>query len=307
MNDSKFAKGVFCDACHKAQDPRESTAGTSNSHSTSSQVFSTFGATKEIGEPNHCDIPGGASEWYVYQAPASDTLHIDTDGSDFDTVLAVYTGPGTDFASLVPVACDNDHGLDGHDSSVRFNATQGTIYFVAVDGVGGASGTVVLNFHLGAAPVITAQPVGVITQLGAPVSLSVNATGTAPLSYQWRRDGVEVPAATNTTITFNPVQAAHAGHYSVLVSNPVDQLTSAEAVLIAPPLDQVQYQVPTVNGQRQLRIFGPAGLGTFLQASTNLVTWITIYTNQSTSGTLDFTETQIPFFSERYYRFSAEP
>ena len=79
------------------------------------------------------------------------------------------------------------------------------------------------------------------------------------------------------------------------------------SILIAPPLNQVQYQILSVNGQRQLRLFGPAGLGTFLQASTNLVTWTSIYTNQSTSGTLDFTETQVPAFVQRYYRFSAEP
>ena len=272
---------------------------------TSSQVFSTFGATKEIGEPNHCGIPGGASEWYVYQAQSSDTLHIDTAGSDFNTVLAVYTGPGTDFASLIPVACHS--GLDGHDSSVEFTATQGTIYYIAVDGVGGVSGTVVLNFNLGPAPQITAQPAGVISQLGASVSLSVTASGMDPLAYQWSRDGVNVAGATNSTLNFNPVQAAHAGHYTVVVSNPVAPLTSAEAILIAPPLNQVQYQILSVNGQRQLRLFGPAGLGTFLQASTNLVTWTSIYTNQSTSGTLDFTETQVPAFVQRYYRFSAEP
>ena len=36
-----------------------------------SQVFSTVGATKEAGEPDHYGQAGGASQWYVYTAPAS--------------------------------------------------------------------------------------------------------------------------------------------------------------------------------------------------------------------------------------------
>ena len=173
--------------------------------------------------------------------------------------------------------------------------------------MGGVSGTVVLNFNLGTPPAITSQPAGVISQLGAVATLSVAATGMTPLTYQWQRDGISLSGATNFALTFNPVQASHAGHYTVVVSNPVDAVTSAEAILIAPPLDQVQYQVQTVNGQRQLRIFGPAGLGTLLQASTNLVTWTTVYTNLSSNGTLDFTETQIAGVPQRYYRLSASP
>lgn len=117
-----------------------------------SQVFNTYGSTKELGEPNHCDVLGGASQWFAYEAPASGTLTVSTDGSAFDTVLAVYTGPGTDFESLVPVACDNNSGLDGSDSRVVFAATAGTIYLIAIDGVGGATGDVLLSYRLETVP-----------------------------------------------------------------------------------------------------------------------------------------------------------
>ena len=119
------------------------------------QMFSTVGATKDPGEPNHCGEPGGASEWYAYQPPANGLLVIDTQGSSFDTVLAVYTGPGTDFQSLVPVACDNNSGSDGKTSMVRFQATKDTVYFIAVDGVGGAAGVVVLNYVLNTLPTLS--------------------------------------------------------------------------------------------------------------------------------------------------------
>ncbi len=119
------------------------------------QIFSTVGATKDPGEPNHCGEAGGASAWYAYQPPASGSLAINTEGSDFDTVLAVYTGPGTDFESLVSVACDNDSGSNGKTSKVLFRVTKDTVYYIAVDGVGGAAGTVVLNYALNRPPIIS--------------------------------------------------------------------------------------------------------------------------------------------------------
>jgi len=65
-----------------------------------------------------------------------------TAGSDFDTVIAVYTAAGGDFSSLTEAACDNDGGIDGQDSLVSFDVTADTIYYVAVDGVEAATGVV---------------------------------------------------------------------------------------------------------------------------------------------------------------------
>src|SRR5512135_1680398 len=54
---------------------------------------SNVGATKEDWEPDHAGVTGGASVWFSWTAPADDDMVFDTDGSDFDTVLAVYTWP----------------------------------------------------------------------------------------------------------------------------------------------------------------------------------------------------------------------
>ena len=114
------------------------------------QIFNTVGASKDEGEPNHCGILGGASQWIYYQAPSDGIFILNTDGSGFDTVLAVYTnnGPVVDFTNLVSVACDNDGGLDGHASAVAFAVTRNTLFYVAVDGVGSAMGRVQLNYKL---------------------------------------------------------------------------------------------------------------------------------------------------------------
>lgn len=102
-------------------------------------------ATKETGEPYHGGNAGGKSVWWTWYCPASGTATIDTEGSSFDTLLGVYTG--TAVASLTTVAGDNDSGA-GSASLVTFACTAGTTYQIAVDGFGGASGNVTLNWDV---------------------------------------------------------------------------------------------------------------------------------------------------------------
>jgi hypothetical protein len=115
---------------------------------TGTHLFSTVGAIKEEGEPDHCGVPGGASYWFSYAPPASGQLFLNTDGSSFDTVLAVYTATGPTYADLVSVACDNNSGANGLTSSLNFPAAAGVNYYIVVDGVGATTGTVRLNYKL---------------------------------------------------------------------------------------------------------------------------------------------------------------
>jgi hypothetical protein len=114
-----------------------------------SQVFQTAPG-KDPGEPNACGVVGGSSYWLAYTAPANGVLTMNTDGSSFDTVLAVYVDNGSNqgYPSLVSVACDNNSGSDGRDSKVVFNVTANRTYYVQIDGVNGATGTVYLNYNL---------------------------------------------------------------------------------------------------------------------------------------------------------------
>lgn len=101
-----------------------------------------IGATKEDGEPNHANDPGGRSVWYRWTAPSAGTWVLDTAGSSFDTTLAAYTG--TAVGSLALVA-QNDDAREDRTSRVLFDATAGTTYRIAVDGYGGDAGGIVLK------------------------------------------------------------------------------------------------------------------------------------------------------------------
>ena len=107
---------------------------------------SSLGATKEPGEPDHAGEPGGHSVWWKW-APwhGGERISFDTVGSSFATVLAVYTRSVD--GTLTPVAADNG-SAGGGASRVSFAATFGVNYYVAVDGVDGASGAVTLRYFV---------------------------------------------------------------------------------------------------------------------------------------------------------------
>ena len=112
-------------------------------------VSHNHGATKEPGEPNHAGQPGGRSIWYRWQAPSSGPATFSTFGSSLDTVLAVYTGTAVN--TLTQVASnDDDAQMKLLTSKVTFTATAGTIYWIAVDGLGGRAGDIILRWNVGA-------------------------------------------------------------------------------------------------------------------------------------------------------------
>jgi murein DD-endopeptidase MepM/ murein hydrolase activator NlpD len=82
-----------------------------------------------------------------------------------------------------------------------------------------------------APPSIAMPPHSQTAQLGITVALSAIATGTPPLSYQWRKNGVNIPAANSATFTLNSVTLADNASYSVLVSNSFGTVQSRPASL----------------------------------------------------------------------------
>jgi subtilisin family serine protease len=100
-------------------------------------------ATQETGEPAHAGNSGGRSVWWTWTPPLTGPVTLATLGSDFDTLLAVYTGGSPASASLT---AENNDAPPGSTSAVSFTATAGTTYRVAVDGVAAAWGTITLTW-----------------------------------------------------------------------------------------------------------------------------------------------------------------
>ena len=85
------------------------------------------------------------------------------------------------------------------------------------------------------APTISSAPAAQTITAGATATFSVTAAGTAPLSYQWKKDGVVLAGATNATYSVSTATSASAGSYAVTVTNSAGAVTSAAAVLTINP------------------------------------------------------------------------
>jgi hypothetical protein len=106
-----------------------------------------FNATGETDEPNHAEVSEPIkSVWYSYTPELNGTLGIDTLGSDFDTVLAIYTGSSV--SSLTELDSNDDAPGLGLQSSVSASVRNGSSYFIAVAGYAGSEGQIKLNYSL---------------------------------------------------------------------------------------------------------------------------------------------------------------
>ena len=81
------------------------------------------------------------------------------------------------------------------------------------------------------APWITTQPVSLTVSAGQSASFFVTATGSIPMTYQWRKNGGAIPGATNLTYTITSASAADAASYSIAILNSVNVATSVPATL----------------------------------------------------------------------------
>ena len=107
-------------------------------------------ATEESGEPTHHGVGGGKSVWWTWTAPASGNVEINTVGSGFDTVLAVYEGSSVNDLTRLASNDDIDYGRV-LQSRLTLSAAAGQSYQIAVDGYDGATGSIAVALTLDAA------------------------------------------------------------------------------------------------------------------------------------------------------------
>ncbi len=79
---------------------------------------------------------------------------------------------------------------------------------------------------------VTVNPVNHTNEVGTtPMSITVDAGGTGPLSYQWRKSNVDIPGQTSSSISLASA-FTNAGSYTVVVTNTVGRITNSPAVVL---------------------------------------------------------------------------
>lgn len=81
------------------------------------------------------------------------------------------------------------------------------------------------------APTVLSHPQSQPVVINSNATLMVVASGTPPLSYQWRHNGVNLAGATQSSYTRANAQFAHSGNYDVVVSNAYNEVTSHVALV----------------------------------------------------------------------------
>jgi glucose/arabinose dehydrogenase len=171
------------------------------------------------GTPTGCAITGGAfyNPLGTFQFPSS---------YDGDYFFADYCGgwiyrletssfTATQFATGISAPVDLKVSDDG------------ALYYLARGG-----GVVAKITYANAPPSITANPANRTVAVGQSATFSVAASGAAPLSYQWQRNGANIVGATSSSYSLASAQAADSGaRFRAVVTNPFGTATSNEATL----------------------------------------------------------------------------
>jgi len=103
----------------------------------------------------------------------------------------------------------------------------------------GIATSAVATLTVNAPPVIGTDPQSLTRNVGETARFIISATGTAPLNYQWQKNGANIGSANSTIYTINPVATGDTGNYRCLAGNMAGTATSAVAVLtvnaVTPP------------------------------------------------------------------------
>ena len=98
-------------------------------------------------------------------------------------------------------------------------------------------------------PAIDSHPQAVSVVAGAPASMRVTASGSAPLTYQWRKNGADLQGEVSNNLLIPEARESDAGVYQVVVGNLLESTTSnpAQLTVTAPGLVPVAREA-TIRG-----------------------------------------------------------
>jgi YD repeat-containing protein len=145
-------------------------------------------ATKQTNETNHAGNPGGASVWWRWTAPANGSVTVETAGSTFDTLLAVYTNGAN--GTMLPIA-SNDDSSGTNTSGLTISAISNVTYHIAVDGKrtvdAGKTNVARGNIRLAVqtplpATRINSFGVPAVVKFGSPARILAGENASAPIS-----------------------------------------------------------------------------------------------------------------------------
>jgi uncharacterized delta-60 repeat protein len=165
---------------------------------------------------------------YIVAQPAGGNYLV---GSNFSlTVAAGGTAPfayqWTTNGGAIPGATFASYSVTNAQTN------DSSAYSVVITNLAGSVTSAVAVVNVGYAPVIVQQPVSITNAVGNTNSFSCAVFGSTPLLYQWFKDGVAIPNATNVSLALPNLQSSQVGYYFVSVTNIYGGTVSSNAALV---------------------------------------------------------------------------
>jgi hypothetical protein len=187
------------------------------------------------------------------------TLTLTNTGTAAVTISqATATGAGFSLAagmSAVSIAAGQSHAFQVQFAPTSAGSASGSISIAsdATDSLLAIS----LNGSGMTTVAITAQPVSQTVVVGQPATFSVAATGTSPMTYQWKKNGTAISGAASASYT-TPATAAsdNSAQFTVTVANSVSNATSSAAALTV-----VNSATPVLNASKTSLSFSSVDIG----------------------------------------------
>ena len=154
-----------------------------------------------------------------------------------DTVIWTQDGETHTVSSTAPPFVLNSGILSAGMTYTNTFTTAGTFEYRCNIHPSSPVAYVVVQAVPTAPPTFSFMSPSVAVPAGQELTFSVSASGTPPLIYQWVKDGVNVPGATNSTLTFTNVQPVSIGNYTVVIANAAGSVTSSVAMLAIPGIN----------------------------------------------------------------------
>lgn len=272
-----------------------------------------------LSDPAQILIPGPPT----ISAVADQTIDEDTITSpivftiqDFDTPASALTLSGSSSNPALVNAAGFTFGGTAQNRTIVIrpiaNQSGTAVIQLVVQDSTGASAT--NSFNLNVRPVIDPivilqQPRNVLAVTGAPVTLSITATSSIPITYQWQRNGQPISGATLATLQFPNIAGTNAGSYAVIASNGDTNLTSTTiTVTVTNQLPRPQVISILQNGSTATVTFSTAiGLNYTLEFKSLLTdsSWTALSSTAGTGNAASLSDTNATR-PTRFYRVRAE-
>ncbi len=183
-------------------------------------------------------------------------------------------------------------------------------YRCRVSNASGSTNSNEAGLALKAATTITQQPASATVAGGGTTNLSIAATGSGTLTYQWQKNqttltnGGHYSGCTTATLTISSASTNDAASYRCVVTGGCGSVFSSDATVtcVAPSSPHFEAAALVAPNQLRLVVSGEPGSSVTIHRSSDLASWILLTNLVNTSGMVQFIDTSASNAVQRFYR-----